>query len=339
MTDDIDLDDSADTAAAYRTSSAPDSVGMRALAGLFLLEHEFRRAPGHAHLARLIVNRLNRFAPYDCAIFWTGNAKGRVYDVTISGIVKSRETKATLDWGARLGKWLNKSGYANTPLTAAMVEMEKTMTDWPANLPKNGLYVALRTQSGQLRGGIVLLRAQSWSQPVRVMLDQLAEAAAYTVEAIDRGVHGRKAARRGFGKWLAALIIVALLGASFLIPVPVNVNVPARLAVAQGEANVPRGPAQIDMQIPPQGAMALKPGSRLKTNYQGTDYLLEVEHISPWMAGLFADRQIRARVVSAPDGLAPPALQNITIENAAMPLPLYILRGPIASMRKAFKLD
>lgn len=339
MTDDIDLDDSADTMAAYRTSSAQDSVGMRALAGLFLLEHEFRRAPGQAHLARLVVNRLNRFAPYDCAIFWTGNAKGRVHDVTISGIVKSKETKATLDWGMKLGKWLNKSGYGNTPLSAAMIDVEKSMADWPENLPKKGLYVALRTHNGDLRGGIVLLRAQAWSQPVRVMLDQLAEAAAYTVEAIDRGVHGRKAARGGFGKWLAVLAIMALLGGSFLIPVPVNVNVPARLAVAQSAANVPRGPAQIDMQIPPQGAMALRPGSRLKTTYEGTNYVLEVEHISPWMAGLFADRQIRARIIGAPDGLAPPALQNITIENAAMPLPLYILRGPIAAMRKAFKLD
>lgn len=339
MTDDIDLDDSADTMAAYRTSSAQDSVGMRALAGLFLLEHEFRRAPGQAHLARLVVNRLNRFAPYDCAIFWTGSAKGRVHDVTISGIVKSRETKATLDWGIKLGKWLNKSGYGNTPLSAAMINMEKSMADWPENLPKNGLYVALRTHGGELRGGIVLLRAQAWSQPVRVMLDQLAEAAAYTVDAIDRGVHGRKAARGGFGKWLAVLALVVLLGGSFLIPVPVNVNVPARLAVAQSTINVPRGPAQIDMQIPPQGAMALRPGSRLKTTYEGTNYVLEVEHISPWMAGLFADRQIRARIIGAPDGLAPPALQNITIENAAMPLPLYILRGPIAAMRKALKLD
>ena len=339
MTDDIDLDDSADTTAAYRASSAHDSVGMRALAGLFLLEHEFRRAPGHAHLARLIVNRLNRFAPYDCAIFWTGSAKGRVHDVTISGIVKSKETKVTLEWGMKLGRWLNKSGYGNTPITPAMIDMEKSMAAWPENLPKHGLYVALRTHNGRLRGGIVLLRGQAWSQPVRVMLDQLAEAAAYTVDAIDRGVHGRKAARGGIGNWLGMAAIAVVLAGSFLIPVPVNVNVPARLAVAQGEANVPRGPAQIDMQIPPQGAMALRPGSRLKTTYQGTNYTLEVEHISPWMAGLFADRQIRARVVGAPDGLAPPGLQNITIENAAMPLPLYILRGPISAMRAFFRLD
>jgi hypothetical protein len=60
---------------------------------------------------------------------------------------------------------------------------------------------------------------------------------------------------------------------------------------------------------------------------------LEVEHITPWLAGLFADRQLRARFIAAPDGLAPPALTSITIENASMPLPLYLLRGPIAAMR------
>jgi hypothetical protein len=339
VTDDTQLEDSADTKAAYARAGERDSVGMRALSGLFLLEHEFRRVPGQAHLARLVVNRLNRFAPYDCAVFWTCSPRGRMQDVTISGIVKSKETKSTLDWGARLGTWLNKSGYANTQLTPAMVDMENSMSGWPDNLPKNGLYVSLRNQDGKLRGGIVLLRAQSWSQPVRVMLDQLAEAAAYTVEAIDAGVHGRKAARSGAGKWLGVGVGVALLAASFLIPVPVNVEVPARLAVSTATNNVPRGPAQIDMQIPPQGAMALRPGSRLKTNYQGTQYVLEVEHISPWLAGLFADRQIRARVVGAPDGLAPPALQNIMIENAAMPLPLYILRGPINAMRGVFNLD
>ena len=99
MTDDIELEDSADISAAYRASEARDNIGMRALAGLFLLEHEFRRVPGQAHLARLVVNRLNRFAPYECAVFWTCSPRGRLRDVTISGVVKSKETKATLAWG------------------------------------------------------------------------------------------------------------------------------------------------------------------------------------------------------------------------------------------------
>ena len=345
MTDDVNQTPDPDTAAAYQRADQQDSVGMRALAGLFLLEHEFRRVPGAPDLARLVVNRLNRFAPYDCAVFWTCSPSGKVYDVTISGVVQSKDTKPILDWGGQLGRWLNKSGYGNVQLTGPMLDNADIKTAWPSNLPKTGLYVPLRRDDGKLRGGIVLLRAAAWSHPVRIMLDQLAEAAAYTVDALEAGLHGRKGARRGFVKLATALVFLALLGSSFLIPVPVNVDVPARLAVSAGppatspSSSVPRAPAQIDMQIPPQGAMALRAGSRLKTQVNGINYELEVEHITPWMAGLFADRNIRARLIGAPDGLAPPQLQFITIENASMPLPLYVLRGPIAAMRSWFQLD
>jgi hypothetical protein len=221
VSDDIDLDDSADTHSAYRASAAHDSVGMRSLAGLFLLEHEFRRAPDQAHLARLVVNRLNRFAPYECALFWTCTPRGQVQDVTISGLVKGPETEAVLAWGTKLAAFLNGTGYANTPLNAAMLASQKALGEWPEKLPKAGLYVALRTQNGALRGGLVLLRAQSWSQPVRVMLDQLAEAAAYTVEAIDRGVHGTKPQRPIFTGRIIAALLAVLLGLSFLVPIQV----------------------------------------------------------------------------------------------------------------------
>ena len=338
VADDLAGLQSPDTQAAYQHADRHESVGMRALSGLFLLEHEFRRVPHQTHLARLVVNRLNRFAPYDCAIFWTGEGR-RLQDVTISGIVKSKDTKPVLAWGEKLGKWLNASGLGNTQISPAMISQQKSMAGWPPNLPKSGLYVPLKGRDGQLRGGIVLLRAAKWSQPVRIMLDQLAEAAAYTVAALDAGVHGRKAKRRGYGALVGLLAIFALMASSFLIPVPVNVQVPARLAVAAGVGNAPRGPTQIDLRVPPQGAMALRPGSRLKTQYQGTAYELEVEHISPWLAGLFADRQIRARIVAAPDGLAPPALQSIMIENASMPLPLYVLRGPIGALRQSLNLE
>jgi hypothetical protein len=325
--------------AAYAQWQKHDNSGMRALAGLFLLEHEFRRVPDQPHLARLVVNRLNRFAPYDCAIFWTCSPSGRVYDVTISGIVKSEDTEAILDWARALGQWLNKTGFGNTQITPTMVDTQMSMANWPVNLAKSGLYVPMRRQDGKLRGGLVLLRASPWAEPVRIMLDQLAEAAAYTVDALDAGVHGRGGGRDRLGKYIRRLAVVALLALSFFVPVPVNVDVPARLAVSTDQANAPRGPTQIDIRVPPQGAMALKPGSRLKTNYEGTQYELEVEHITPWLGGLLADRQLRARFIAAPDDLALPSLSTITIENASVPLPLYLLRGPIAMMRGLLGLD
>ena len=136
--------------AAYERTPTGENVGMRALAGLFLLEHEFRRVPGQPHLARLVVNRLNRFAPYDCAVFWTCSPRGKVYDVTISGIIKNKDTKPILDWGRELGKWLNKTGYGNTQLTPAMVDMEKSMAHWPGNLPKSGLSPSSQSLSSTL---------------------------------------------------------------------------------------------------------------------------------------------------------------------------------------------
>ena len=137
MTDDLAETQNPDTEAAYKRADRQDNVGMRALAGLFLLEHEFRRVPGQADLARLVVNRLNRFAPYDCAVFWTCTKAGRLLDVTISGIVKSRDTKPILAWGDRLGKWLSKSGYGNAQLSPGLIDTQKTMRDWPENIPKS----------------------------------------------------------------------------------------------------------------------------------------------------------------------------------------------------------
>ena len=97
MTDDLTQTPNPDTDAAYQRADQPDSVGMRALAGLFLLEHEFRRVPGAPDLARLVVNRLNRFAPYDFAAFWTCSPLGKLYDVPFPGVILSKSTKHTLE--------------------------------------------------------------------------------------------------------------------------------------------------------------------------------------------------------------------------------------------------
>lgn len=338
MTEDEKSGFDADLEVAYQAVDRQKTVGMRALAGLFLLEHEFRRVVGHDYLARLLVNRLNRFAPYDCAVFWTKGRFGR-FDVTISGIAKSKENKPVLLWGQKLGKWLHKSGWGNKQISAQVIAGNDKLEPWPQNMPRAGLYVPLVNRKGKVQGGIFLLREAGWSQPVRVLFDQLAEAAAYTMEAMDRGVHGG----RGWSALLARIGVVLsvffIIFGSFLIPVPVNVDVPARLAVPIESGLAPRGPAQIDIRLPPQGAMALEAGSRLQIRHDNMDYELEVEHISPWMAGLFADRHVRARLVRAPDGLAPPVLERVTIENAHMPLPLYVLRRPIAMMRQWLNLD
>lgn len=97
--------------------------------------------------------------------------------------------------------------------------------------------------------------------------------------------------------------------------------------------DAPPGPAQIDLLVPPAGAMALSPGTRLRIRHLNVDYELEVEHVTNWLVGIFDDRKVRARLVSSPDGLAPPAFDRLTIENAHTPLAFYMMRGPVRSMR------
>jgi hypothetical protein len=79
--------------------------------------------------------------------------------------------------------------------------------------------------------------------------------------------------------------------------------------------------------------MALAPGTRLRIRHQNMDYQLEVEHVTNWLVALFDDRKVRARVVASPDGLAPPAFERLTIENAHTPLAFYVMRGPVRAMR------
>ena len=134
-----------------------------------------------------------------------------MHGVTISGIIKSKDTKPILGWGALPGTWLNKTGYGNTQIRTVMVDMENSMANWPENLPKSGLYVPLR-QDGKLRGGLVLLRralgatdttscSTNWlkRRPIRLMLEA--------------GVHGLPARRAR--KISHALCAIALLALSF----------------------------------------------------------------------------------------------------------------------------
>ena len=337
MTQEIHEPGSDDSQAAYATADQQDSVGMRALAGLFLLEHEFRRVPDQPHLARLIVNRLNRFAPYDCAVFWTCSPAGRIRNVTISGVEPTKDTKLVLKWAGLAARWLAKSDFGNIQVTPEMIENEKKLADWPVNIAKSGLYVPLIDRDGPLLGGILLLRAEPWAQPVRVMMDQLGETAAYTLRALELGVHGRAGKGVNWIGLTSALALLAIVAGSFFVPMPVNVDVPARLATAP-PAEAPRGPAQIDLLVPPAGAMALVPGTRLRIRHQNVDYQLEVEHVTNWLVALFDDRKVRARVVAAPDGMALPAFERLTterltIENAHTPLAFYVLRGPVRAMR------
>ena len=178
---------------AYDKAEQQQNIGMRALAGLFLLEQKFRRVGDSTQLAQLLVNRLNRFAPYDCALFWLCDASGQVFYITISGLSPAETNHPIMRWGESVAIWLSQSNWGNMQITPKLIDGAHRVKIWPHNIPKAGLYVPIWAANGRLRGGILLLRQSGWSPPVRVMLDQIADAAAYTLDALAAGVHGAHA--------------------------------------------------------------------------------------------------------------------------------------------------
>lgn len=311
--------------------------GVRALANLLLLEHDFRRAPKTEQLARLVVDRLSRFTSYDCAVFWTVRRGKYFRQAFISGVGDEPDAKAMRIWGAKLSKWLARDMAKAKHVMVIDPDCieDKVFELWPDTVPLNGLAVPVKNPKGEILGGVVLLREAPWTQSFQVMMDQMAEAVGYSLRALALGMHGR---RPGKGKWITFGLVALLTLGSFFVPMPVNIDVRAELAV--GNANlpgisVPRGPAQIDLMIPVQDSLTLKPGTRLQANFKGEKYNLVVERVTPWYVALFADRRVRTRLLDAPDGLAPPGLENVTVSNTTTPLPIYLLRGPWRSIREA----
>lgn len=100
---------------------------------------------------------------------------------------------------------------------------DKVFNIWLETVPMNGLCLPMKTPSGKLMGGLLLLRDEGWGLPVRILLDQMAEAAAYSLCAIGLGIYGK---RGGFARrllrgllflFIAFLLVVAgLLLADFI---------------------------------------------------------------------------------------------------------------------------
>lgn len=318
----------------------PVHKGVRALTNLLLLEHDFRRAQEDDQLARLVVDKLKNFAPYDCAVFWTVKQKKYFRKAVISGVGNEPDGKAMRKWGVQLSRWLAKEIYQSKQalLIEPDVIADKVLNCWPETVPMHGLAVPIKNPKGDMLGGVILLREAAWSPAVQVLLDQMAEAAGYSLRAISLGMHKRKPNK---AKWLTFGLIGLLMAGSFLIPMPVNIDVRAELAKGNPSISglsAPRGPAQIDLMIPAQEAMNLKPGMRLEANFSGQKYKLEVERVTPWYVALFSDRRVRTRLIDAPDDLAPPVIERVTVSNTTTPLPLYLLRGPVNAIRQSIGL-
>jgi len=96
---------------------------------------------------------------------------------------------------------------------------DKVFNIWLETVPMNGLCLPMKTPSGKLMGGLLLLREEAWGLPVRILLDQMAEAAAYSLCAIGLGIYGKQGgfARRLMRGLLFLVVAFLLVGAGLFL--------------------------------------------------------------------------------------------------------------------------
>ena len=178
---DSDLDSNLD-------SSIPS--GGRALANLLLMEHDFRRARYTREIANILATRLDGFTHCDGVIVWVKKNKGR--DIVMSrlegGQLKTIKDKNLEKWAKKLSTWMDKTNAPAGELDTETIPA-KIFDLWPDIFPLEGLHVPLNCPGKGRAGGVLLMRSQPWGEAIKIMLQQLGEAAGYSLKALELGIY------------------------------------------------------------------------------------------------------------------------------------------------------
>ena len=160
--------------------------GTRALANLMMLEHDFRRARTSADLARLVVTRLGSFTHFDGVVFWLVKGQ-KISELRVTDEGGRPAAKAAQQWGKLTAEWLVTS---KTPIHEINPDHlpAKIQDSWPDHFAMTGCHIVIKNPSGQLAGGLMVLREKPLSEPVQVMIEQLAETLGYNLRALELGI-------------------------------------------------------------------------------------------------------------------------------------------------------
>ena len=207
---DSDLDTNLENSNAPQSGQADFPKGGRALANLLLMEHDFRRARYTREIANIIATRLDGFTHCDGVIVWV--KKNKSSDIIMSRLegsqLKTIKDKNLEKWAKKLSTWMDKT---NAPAGGLDTETipAKIFDLWPDIFPLEGFYVPLNCPGKGRAGGVLLLRSQPWGEAIKIMLEQLGEAAGYSVKALELGIYNKTASNLP--------LLLGLLGVAILL--------------------------------------------------------------------------------------------------------------------------
>ena len=191
---DSDLDTNLDSSIPPQSGQAAFPTGGRALANLLLMEHDFRRARYKREIANILATRLDGFTHCDGVIVWVKKNKGS--DVIMSRLegsqLKTIKDKNLEKWAKKLSSWMDKTNAPAGELDTETIPA-KIFDLWPDIFPLEGFHVPLNYPGKGRAGGVLLMRSQPWGEAIKIMLQQLGEAAGYSLKALELGIYNKTA--------------------------------------------------------------------------------------------------------------------------------------------------
>lgn len=218
---------------------AQDNVGLTAsddqrsqrLLTLLQLERDIRQAEDRNQLGFMLVNDTHRLLPYDQAVFFTWGSMGQVQIRTISAIAHVDQQAPFVIWLRQALKSLQSSANARECHSPLPEQLPGTLAQqWSEWQQGQVCYCPLLSTSGVLLGGLWLSRSQPWHRSEQLLLTRLAEAYAYSWQALAPRSSGWLAGLRS--RPALGLALVGLLGLG-LIPVSQTVLAPAQVVAYQ----------------------------------------------------------------------------------------------------------
>lgn len=232
------------------------------LTALLDLERMARATKRPSDLAFMMVNESSRVLPYRTAVHWI--TRGRKIRVTaISGSSDIERTAPFVQWLEKaLTLWVRAAGDgAVFEVTPQSLPQKRRPGDeeW---FPGSGLALAFhdRKAGGRRRqkpfAGLLLLRAPAWSEQDKAVAAVLADAYGHAGLALDPGIARPKVSL--LSPKVLGFAVVALLVASFFIPMRLSVVAPAE--VTARDATVVSAPFASTVE-----SIAVAPNATIKT--------------------------------------------------------------------------
>lgn len=230
-----------------RPAGVGDSLNRQLLrmGAMLQLERRARRC-AREELPFVMVNETNGLLPYQQALLWQGDGSGGGRIAAVSGLAVFDATGPYLAWAATVCRHLLAKPSAEGGDRPRVVRAGDLPPDlvaaWAEWLPAEAVWAPLpgpaaQTPDGLRLGGLLLARAEPWSEADLHLLDYLADAYAHAWVAKEAKLdatawlRGRRRLRRG--------AVVAAVAAALVLLLPVRQS-----ALAPAEV-VPRAPTLV----------------------------------------------------------------------------------------------